>query len=103
MADTAAEAKRHNSTLPIHRLVAEVFIEIFLPDNPLIPHIPVHYCTRIRDIALASTTWATFVFESPTLWMYIHSRQSQNGLLNSLTRSKGCPSVVEYYDQPGED
>ncbi|KAG8862125.1 hypothetical protein FRB96_002155 [Tulasnella sp. 330] len=94
--NTPAEAKRHNSALPIHRLVPELFIESLLYDtDPMTSDIPRYY-VRIRNIALVSTTWAEFVFKSPMLWRYIHWGQSQNDLLNSLRRSKGCPLVIEY-------
>ncbi|KAG8887393.1 hypothetical protein FRB98_009703 [Tulasnella sp. 332] len=104
MADnTPAEAKRHNSALPIHRLVPELFIETLLYDtDPMTSDIPRYY-VRIRNIALVSTIWAAFVFESPMLWRYIHWRQSQNDLLNSLRRSKGCPLVIKYSNAGKEE
>ncbi|KAG8851761.1 hypothetical protein FRB96_009126 [Tulasnella sp. 330] len=95
MVDIIADAKRHNSLLPIHRLVTEVFIEIFLYcidiDESTISK---HYAS-IRKIALVSTTWAALVFNIPALWGYIHYRQRPVDLLNSLMRSRGHPLVIE--------
>ncbi|KAG8880842.1 hypothetical protein FRB98_004718 [Tulasnella sp. 332] len=96
MVDTAALAQHHNSTLPIHRLVTEVFIEIFLHYIYTNGSTIVQHYAKIRNIALVSTTWAALVFETPTLWSYIYWRQSPHDLLNSLARSKGCPLEIVY-------
>lgn len=102
MVNVTAQAKLHNSLLPIHCLATEVVIEIFLQCTDINSEsliIPRYYYARIRNIALVSTTWAALVFETRALWSYLHWRQSRDDLLNSLTRSKRCPLVVEYDDQ----
>ncbi|KAG8843233.1 hypothetical protein FRB96_004221 [Tulasnella sp. 330] len=73
MINITAEAKLQNSALPIHRVVEEVSIEIFLYyADPTSSNISEYYA-RIRNIALVSTTWATLV-------------------------SKGCPLMIGYDD-----
>ncbi|KAG8873425.1 hypothetical protein FRB98_009019 [Tulasnella sp. 332] len=103
-----SEAKRHNASLPIHRLVTEVFIEIFLyyvdTKTSTIPKeriwdravslISKHYA-RVKNITLVSTTWADLAFDTPELWHYIHRKQSPDDLLNSLTRSKSYPLLIQ--------
>ncbi|KAG8851763.1 hypothetical protein FRB96_009128 [Tulasnella sp. 330] len=97
-ADLIGKAKLDGSSLPIRRLVAEGFTEIFVycVDGHNLGTSLYHF--RIRNTALTSTAWPALVFEIQVLWSYIHDRQSHDDLLKSLMRSKDCPLVAQYGD-----